>query len=123
MSRQYTENATMQAVTTILGMPSQMRVFDSLSYLRMTSSTSMASADLPLAPAVAAAAVAAASFSAALALPFPRNRTMCILLEPPTANAEGKRSEHVLGFVNVFWMRTQCTAAWRANGIAVQHVP
>ena len=43
MSRQYTEKTTMNAVTTTLGMPSQMRVFDSLSYLRMTASASISS--------------------------------------------------------------------------------
>ena len=43
MNRQYTENTTMSVVTMTAGMPSQMRVLDSLSYLRITSSASMVS--------------------------------------------------------------------------------
>ena len=39
MSRQYTENRTITEVMTAFGTPCQMRVFDSRSYLRMTSST------------------------------------------------------------------------------------
>ena len=59
MSRQYTENTTSRVVTTILGSPSQMRVFDSLSYLRMTSSTSISSA--AASPASSGAATARSS--------------------------------------------------------------
>ena len=39
MSRQYTENSTITEVMIAFGTPCQMRVFDSRSYLRMTSST------------------------------------------------------------------------------------
>ena len=75
MSRQYTENATMKVVTMILGTPSQMRVFDSLSYLRMTSSASISSMTAPLASCCGAAWVWSAFFfllRSAMHAPFSR---------------------------------------------------